>query len=348
MTGESRPTFDPEGVGVANGNYFGLPFEAQDTALVLLSAPWDVTVSYGAGTAAGPAAIIEASPQIDLRDSHNTNGWQRGIATIEADPWIASTSHELRGVAEEIIAHLETGADPEQMSQQIALINQGSAELNSRIRKQAQEWLSQGKIAGLVGGDHSTPLGLMQALAERHSSFGILHIDAHADLRVAYEGFEFSHASIMHNALQLPQVERLVQVAIRDYCNLEAERGATDPRIVQFSDHILAENAFEGMSWSTQCDKIIKELPDHVYISFDVDGLSPESCPGTGTPVPGGLSYNQAIYLLARVARSGRTIIGFDLTEVAPSDHDNQWNANIGARVLYKLCNLALLDVIKT
>lgn len=344
MTGSVNKEFDPDDIGVANGNYFGLPCTPDESDLVLLSAPWDVTVSYAAGTARGPEAIIEASTQVELRDSHYPDGWRRGIATIEPDGWIAPTSEELRSVAEQVIEALESGAAPEAQAAQIEQINQGSRTLNSIIRSQATEWLDSGKLVGLVGGDHSTPLGLMQAISDRHGTFGILHIDAHADLRVAYEGFEFSHASIMHNALQIPSIERLVQVAIRDYCNPEAERGISDPRIVQFTDQTLATRAFEGVSWAEQCGTIIDALPQKVYISFDIDGLSPDNCPGTGTPVPGGLGYNQAIYLLAQTVSSGRCIVGFDLTEVAPTPDDGEWNANIGARVLYKLCNLCLLS----
>ena len=166
---------------------------------------------------------------------------------------------------------------------------------------------------------------------------------AHADLRDAYEGFTCSHASIMHNALQLPQVSRLVQVGIRDYCGAEVELAQrSGGRVVQFDDYKLARNAFEGVAWGTQCDAIIEQLPENVYVSFDIDGLSPDNCPGTGTPVPGGLSYREAVYLLARLAESGRRIVGFDLTEVSPADNDGEWNANVGARVLYKLCNLTL------
>ncbi len=312
MSGNNN--FSPDDVGVANGNYFGLPFETDQAELILLSAPWDVTVSYNSGTAEGPEAILAASTQVELRDAHYPEGWRRGIATAAVDPWIAETSERLNGL----------------------------------IFDQASSFLAAGRLVGLVGGDHSTPLGLMRAvaavLAKRGERFGILHIDAHADLRVAYEGFTYSHASIMYNALQLPQVERLVQVGIRDFCGAETSLAAeSEGRIVQYDDHTLARNAFEGIGWGTQCAEIIDRLPKLVYVSFDIDGLSPDLCPGTGTPVPGGLSFREAVYLLARLAASGRRIVGFDLTEVAPTPNDGEWNANVGARILYKLANLTLL-----
>lgn len=341
--------FSPDDVGVDNGNYFGLPFGVAEAELVLLSVPWDVTVSYNGGAAAGPEAILAASTQVELRDAHYPAGWRRGIATAPADPWIAEASTRLRAEAERVIAHLERGGaivDGE-IAASLAAVNAGSERLNDIVFAQAASFLAEGRIVGLVGGDHSTPLGLMRAvdktLAMRGETFGILHIDAHADLREAYEGFAYSHASIMYHALQLPQVVRLVQVGIRDFCDGEVDLARkSGGRIVQYDDYTLAKNAFEGMTWAEACDRMIDLLPQTVYVSFDIDGLSPDNCPGTGTPVPGGLSYREAVYLLARLVDSGRRIAGFDLTEVAPAENDGEWNANVGARILYKLCNLTL------
>jgi agmatinase len=112
------------------------------------------------------------------------------------------------------------------------------------------------------------------------------------------------------------------------------------PKVVPFTDFEIAEEKFQGMTWHEQCEQIIEQLPSNVYISFDIDGLTPDNCPTTGTPVPGGLSYQEAIYLLKLVAESGRKIVGFDLVEVAPAE-EGEWDANVGARLLYKLCNLA-------
>lgn len=346
---QDKCAFSPDDVGVANGNYFGLPFDVAEAELVLLSAPWDVTVSYNGGTSGAPEAIIGASTQVELRDAHYPEGWRRGIATLPADPWIAPASHDLRARAERVIEHLENGGATTdgEISAPLAEVNAGSEKLNGIIFTQAAALLTQGKTVGLVGGDHSTPLGLMRAVADslaaRGEEFGILHIDAHADLRSAYEGFTYSHASIMYNALQLPQVTKLVQVGIRDFCGAETRLAAdSNGRVVQYDDYTLAKNAFEGLNWGMQCAEIIEQLPENVYVSFDIDGLSPDNCPGTGTPVPGGLSYREAVYLLVRLADSGRRIVGFDLTEVSPTENDGEWNANVGARILYKLCNLTL------
>jgi agmatinase len=89
------------------------------------------------------------------------------------------------------------------------------------------------------------------------------------------------------------------------------------------------------MLWPAQINEIVDSLPDKVYISFDIDGLDPRFCPHTGTPVPGGLDFHQAVALIKAVALSGRRIIGFDLNEVAPGPDD--WDANVGARMLWQL-----------
>lgn len=341
-----QTTFDPDGVGVGNGAYFGLPFEPEAARLVLISAPWDVTVSYGAGTAYGPDAVIEASTQLDFHDPLAPGAWRRGIATADVDYSLLEQSQRLRSDAERVIDHLEGGGSPDDdyVVRKLRRVNEGCAAMNANIGAQAARWLDAGKIVGLVGGDHSTPYGLVRALGARHTSFGILHLDAHCDLRDAYEGFAFSHASIMYNILRdVPQVVRIAQVGVRDFSEGEAALAAAQERIATFDDLSLAEAAFRGETWDAQCRRIVESLPGEVYVSFDIDALTFENCPHTGTPVSGGLTFNQAVWLLATLVRSGRRIIGFDMVEVAPAG-DERIDAITGARVLWKLCGQTLLS----
>ncbi len=336
--------FDPDGVGVANGSYFGLPFEPESAELVLISAPWDVTVSYGAGTAYAPDAIIEASTQLDFYDPLAPGAWRRGIATADIDYSLQETSARLRNDAARVIEHLEAGGatTDDYVIRKIRRVNDGCAAMNAAVEEQASRWLAEGKIVGLVGGDHSTPYGLIRALARRGERFGILHVDAHRDLRRAYEGFEYSHASIMYNVLRdIPEAERIVQVGVRDFCESEERLATTCGRVTSFSDLDIAEAEFRGDTWDEQCRRIVEALPRCVYVSFDIDGLSPDNCPHTGTPVPGGLSFNRAVWLLAAIIRSGRRIVGFDLVEVSPVAEDRT-DAIVGARMLWKLCGLTL------
>lgn len=335
--------FNPNGVGMPNGNFFALPYSPEEANVVLLSVPWDVTTSYAAGTADGPHAILDASPQLDLYDPFVKDAWKVGIGTLPINEDWRNKSAELREMAEEVIERLENGEaeDSPAILRILSTINAASEALNDYVYSESKAWLEKGKIVGVVGGEHSVPFGLVKALAEKHHDMGILHVDAHCDLRVAYEGFTFSHASIMYNVLdKIPAVDRLVQVAIRDYSEEEISLAMSHPKIVPFTDYEIAEQKFQGMTWQEQCEEIIEQLPKKVYVSFDIDGLTPDCCPNTGTPVPGGLTFQEAIYLLKMIADSGRKIVGFDLVEVAPGE-SGEWDANVGARMLYKLCNLA-------
>lgn len=335
--------FDPDGVGVDNGNYFCMPFTPEEAALVLLSAPWDVTVSYGAGTAYAPDAIIGASTQLDFYDIAAPDAWRRGIATAPVDYTIQELSQRLRIDARRVIEHLEGGGETtdDYVVRKIRRVNEGSIELNRNIREQAEQWLEQGKLVGLVGGDHSTPYGLIRALGKYHEQFGILHIDAHCDLRKKYEGFEFSHASIMYNVLHdIHQVERIVQVGVRDFSQPERNLAEQSGKVIEFDDQRLLEAEFSGRTWDDVCYEIIAHLPEKVYVSFDIDGLDLPYCPHTGTPVPGGLSFNKAARLLQLLGEE-RRIVGFDVVEVCPHK-DDHIDASVGARILWKLCGQTL------
>ncbi len=335
--------FDANGVSFANGNIYGLPFEPEDAKLVILPVPWEVTVSYRAGTARAPEAILEASYQVDLLDPFVTDAWKLGIAMKEVDTGIKERSTDLRFDAERYLRQLsaENGAGLHVSAESIRdKINLAGQELNEWVKTESTNLFNNNKIVAILGGDHSTPLGLLQALAEQNLLFGILQIDAHADLREAYEGFEFSHASVMFNALKISQITKLVQVGIRDYCDAEFQLIKSEDRISTFFDRDIKHQQYKGISWSAICDQIVAQLPENVYLSFDIDGLDPKLCPNTGTPVPGGLEFEQSLYLIERVVNSGRRIIGFDLNEVAPGT--DEWDANVGARMLFRLANMCM------
>ena len=326
----------------SDSGFLGARLDPREAALVLIPVPWEATTSYGGGTSEGPAAIVRASHQLDLEDPAFGAPYRAGIAFAAPDETVVGLNSRARAAALEVIAALESGAGAPAA---LDLVNAAGAELNAIVRESAREALEQGRLVGVVGGDHSSPYGLIQALAERHhDGFGVLHVDAHHDLRAAYEGFTWSHASIFHNVMQnLPQVTRLVQVGIRDYSR--AERGfaeALGSRGAFFYGSDLFRLKAEGVSFREVCQRIVGALPDAVYVSFDIDGLEPSCCPSTGTPVPGGLSFDEAAYLLETLAASGRRVIGFDLCEVAPGDDGDEWDANVGARLLYKLCGCCL------
>ncbi|MVT12443.1 agmatinase family protein [Chitinophaga tropicalis] len=335
--------FDPNSVSLVSNNVFGLPTTETDAALVLLPVPWEVTVSYSHGTARGPEQICKASLQVDLYDPDVKDGWKSGFYMRDQDKHMLLRSDYLRKEAELYLKFLTEGGDiaeNEFLKKTLVDVNTGTRLMNEWVYKQTKDLLNSGKLVGLVGGDHSTPLGYFRAIGEKKGEFGILQIDAHCDLRNGYEGFPYSHASIMYNAInEVPQLSKLVQLGIRDYCEEELDYiNNSNGKVVTFFDRDIKTRLYEGDSWRQVCDDVIAQLPQQVYISFDIDGLDPKLCPRTGTPVPGGFETEQLYFLFRKILESGRKLIGFDLCEVSTS-HD-EWDANVGSRVLFKLCNL--------
>jgi len=336
-------SFNPNAVGNPNNNIFGLPFTEEEAALVLFPVPWEVTVSYNAGTARAADHIFNASLQVDLYDLDYTNAWKKGFYMKPLDRKILMRSDYLRKEAELYIDYISKGEELQKnkfMCNSLKEINEGSNFMNNWVYEQTSNLLNKNKIVGLVGGDHSTPFGFIKALAEKHEKFGILQIDAHCDLRKAYEDFTYSHASIMYNVLkEINAVEKLVQVGIRDFCDEENDYiQNSNGRVKTFFDRDIKDKMYEGTTWRNIVDEIVNELPEKVYFSFDIDGLDPKLCPNTGTPVYGGFESEQILYLFKKVKESGRTIIGFDLVESGVGEHD--WDSNVASRILYKMCSL--------
>lgn len=332
--------FDPNAAALPDSGVFGLPFTPEEAKVVLVPVPFEATTSYGGGTADGPAAILEASKQVDLFDLDTGKPYEAGIAMLGEPAHVRAWNDEAKAAAAPIIESAGVDAD----AAALAKVNGFSEKMNEWVYATTKQWLERGKIVGVVGGDHSTPFGAIKAYAEKYPSLGVLHLDAHADLRDAYEGFTWSHASIMFNVLKHTGVKKLVQVGIRDFGEAEYELiRDSNGRVHTFFDARLSRARLDGMPWREQVDAIVAELPQHVYLSWDIDGLEPTLCPHTGTPVPGGLSFAQAAALLEGLVRAGKKIVGFDLNEVAPGS-DDEWDGNVGARLLYKMIGWTLVS----
>ncbi len=334
--------FDPNAAASPDSGIFGLSHARADAEVVLVPVPFDATTSYRRGAAQGPAAILAASHQVDLYDLQTGRPYERGICLLPADPAIAAANNRCVALASPIID--QGGADDSDVTA-LASIEASMKDMNARVRATVADLYADGKLPGIVGGDHSVPLGGIAAAAQRFPGLGILHVDAHADLRVAYEGFRYSHASIMDNVLrEVAGVQRLVQIGIRDFCEQELRSiEASQGRVVTHFDLTWQRRLADGEKLRDLIDQALAALPEQVWVSFDIDGLDPALCPHTGTPVPGGLSFATAALLLARLVESGHRIVGFDLNEVAPGPDGDEWDANVGARILYKLCGFALL-----
>lgn len=347
--------FDPDSAALCDG-LFGLPCTEREAEFVVIPAPFDATTSYRDGTRHGPAAVLAASGQVDLYDLDFGRPWQRGIfmRPLRGGPaaHIARLNAEARRHAQPILAAGGAiGARPH-LRRALAAANRNCAAMGTLIERQVRELLGAGKTPIVLGGDHSTPFGAIRAYAEAFPDLGVLHFDAHADLRPAFEGFDWSHASIMHNVVskigKRGGVAALVQVGIRDFgenehAAIRRPRRAGTTRITTHFAARLRERLFRGERWSVLCNRIAAGLPRTVYVSVDIDGFDPKLCPDTGTPVPGGLDFDEFCELLRALVRAKKRIVGVDLCEVAPHRElrraawSEDWNANVGARVLYKL-----------
>ena len=338
-------TFDPSGTGSADLGLFGIPTDAKKARVVIIPVPWEVTTSYGSGASNGPSSVRAASAQIDLFDLELGLAYEQGYHLLDIPEDLRLANDRLKEVAVSLRADLESGgAMTADWTKRVAEVNDGCAKMSEWVHARAVEIVGRGQIPAVLGGDHSSPEGCIRAVVEGTGEpVGILHVDAHADLRDAYQGFTRSHASIMYNVMHADwRPAKLVQVGIRDFSRDEYELTQSRDDLMTFFDLDVKRELFEGQTWAGVCTRIVAQLPQAVYVSFDIDGLSPEYCPHTGTPVPGGLSFDQANYLLRAVVKSGRRIVGFDLNEVAPGD--DEWDGNVGARLLYRLCGWATLS----
>jgi len=337
-------TFNPDAAAKVGSGIFGLPHSRDESLIILLPVPFDATTSYGHGTANGPAAISQASMQVDLYDRRYGRIYERGIFLEPEEPQIRELSQQARALAEPLIE--AGGAEPADHAA-VAQIDAAGDKVNRYTYEHTRHVLERGKLPGLIGGDHSTPFGAIRACAEhvagRGGQLGILHLDAHLDFREAYEGFRWSHASIMYNVLtQIPQVARIVSAGIRDFGEGEMDFGIEQgKRAVTYYDLDWAERLHGGEAFADLAREAIDHLPQDVYVSFDIDALEPALCPNTGTPVPGGFTFHQALIMLDLLRQSGKRVVGFDLVEVSPGEGSSEWDANVGARLLYKMCGIA-------
>ncbi len=349
MNQNRPPHFDPATAISAEFGIFGIPFTEEQSRVVLIPVPWEVTTSYGRGASEGPQIILQASEQVDLFDFETGKTYEQGYFMRPIPRDLLELNETMKVKAQQLIEKRASQSKDQEMDQLAEEVNQACDKMTAWVYAQCKDVLGKNKLLGLVGGDHSTPLGAIRAVSDLHQGeFGILHIDAHADLRKSYQGFHQSHASIMYNVMtDAKKPRQLVQVGIRDFSEEEYEFSRSRADIKTFYDIELKRRLLKGESWESICQDIIQALPQKVYISFDIDGLDPAFCPHTGTPVPGGLSVDQIFFLFSEVHRSGKKIIAFDLNEVSTgglSAAEVEWDGNVGARILYKLCGWLALS----
>jgi len=259
----------------------------------VLPVPYEKTVSYGNGTAKGPDAILKASDQLELWDGKTRPG-EEGIYT-----WPA----------------IDCSREPERVLQDIA----SSVERILKLKK----------LPVVLGGEHTVTWGVIKGYLEAGvKDFGVVQVDAHADLRDAYEGDKYSHASVMRRVVEAGVP--LVQLGIRAFC--EEERDARKKHGVRFFD------AVDIVPTGKSTIKLPPKFPKNVFFTLDVDGIDPSVLPATGTPVPGGLGWYQTLSLFESVAKQ-RRIIGFDVMEYAPIEGFHAYDFT-AALLTYKLMGI--------
>ena len=346
--------FQPSLAADPESGIFGLDDSAAEAKVHVLGVPFDATTSFRRGAAAGPEAILRASHQVELLDLITGKPYEAGIYMHPIDDQVRAWNDEARRSADPVIEAGGAERDPN-LREYTEKVDGIQEQLNRWVQERVEASLKEGKLCAVVGGDHSVPLGAIQAHARQHPGMGILHFDAHADLRVGFEGFRYSHASIFDNVLKsCGQLGPLVQVGLRDVCEEELERIHESRRIHALFDHEWARLKLSREPLINHILRTLEPLPEEVYVSLDIDGLDPSLCPNTGTPVPGGLTWHETMLWLEALVDSGRRIVGFDLCEVAPGISANQavqgdepslgegWDEIVGARLLYRLIGFAL------
>lgn len=321
---------DPNAPALADDSLFGLGLPIEECRAVAIPVPYDVTCSGQHGTVDGPRALLSASAQVDLLEPLCGDVYRHGVMALPEPADVRAASLALQPLA----ARAREG----DRAAHAAIEAQGE-ELWRWLERATAALLDSGRLPLVLGGEHALSFGAVRAAAARHPGLGLLQLDAHADLRGAYEGWRTSHASVMARCLELDPLGRVVQVGLRDFCREELERAqAAGPRVRWFTDLELARRGAAGEPWNATCAEIVAALPDTIWISFDIDGLDPSLCPGTGTPVPGGLTWRDAAGLLGAVAAAGKSVVGIDLVEIGPG----AWDGYVAAKLLYLLTGIAL------
>jgi agmatinase len=353
-----------------NNKLFLTDFSFEESEIVVTPVNFDLTCSYGLGTAKGPNSLIKESVQIDnhfLNRKHNSveEPAKFFLNKGEIINEIAKANSSLRKsvnlywdmVDETSKGVEETDQIKERKKFIINSVNQLQSNIFTITNLITENVLENNKIPCIIGGDHSIIEGALFAIDEQYKdNYNILQIDAHCDLRIGgYEGFEKSHASIMANILSNNiNVKSLVQVGIRDFSKNEYNLTSITPRqeftnkysptpIYKFLDEYIAEAdySFNGGGYLHNIVEKIASVFNvnkckNIYLTLDVDGLIPSLCSNTGTPVPGGLDFNKVLFLIKKLKEWGFNFIGFDIVEIG----NDKFDGNVASRLLHQIGNI--------
>lgn len=275
-------------------NYGGLDeaHSSLDKArVVILPVPYDRTASYMKGTAKGPDAIIQASRFMELYDDE-----------LDADPYTIGihTAPPVSGNDDE----------PEVMTR--------------KVEEATARCLEQGKMAVVVGGEHSVAVGAIMACHKKHPRLSVIQLDAHGDLRSTYEGSEFNHACAMHHfAGRLPTLQVGIRSISREERDLIREK------------RLMVIPARDFVARPQIALEAVDRLTEEIYLTIDVDYFDPAIMPATGTPEPGGPGWYDTLALIREICRRKR-LVGFDVNELRPLGEDVAPDF-LAAKLIYKI-----------
>ncbi len=271
--------------------------------IVIVSAPYEHTVTYGGGASAGPNSIIEASHYVEFYDDEFDRElcFEHGIAAL---PELDFTNcHD-----QAMLAKIE--------------------ELTDRL-------IDDNKFVVILGGEHTIATAPIKSHFKKYPNMSVLHFDAHSDLRDEYLDSKYSHASFMARVCEFFPPERITQVGIRAQCREEADF------IKATNIHTFYASAIRrGLHGSYWQQAVADTLADEVYVTFDIDYFDPAIIPATGTPEPDGFSYNETLDIFRILRRQGKRIVGFDLVELAPIKGLHHPNLT-AAKLVYKILNIS-------
>lgn len=262
--------------------------------VVILPFGYEGGVSYGKGTAEAPEAVLKASHYLELYDEVlDFEPFAVGIFTLDAP--------EICRIPEKMVAQLE---------------------------RMLQPLLDQGKFVVVIGGDHSITNGYLRALDSGNADFGVVQLDAHADLREVYEGSPFSHACTMARALSI--TPHILQVGIRSMSAGEARR-VKDQNLALYTMRDWRNGRLDLRA-------ALDRLPDKVFLTLDVDVFDWSVIASTGTPEPGGCYWDEAMDLLETLF-ARKEVLGVDVVELSHNPMDNN-SAFAVAKLIYKIIGL--------
>jgi agmatinase len=287
-------------------NFLMIPKEIstlERSSVVILSAPYEASVSYGKGTKAGPKAIINASHYVEFYDEEFDNEFcfEKGIAAIK----------------------------------EINLSKLKNKSAIDNIYSKVKKVLDLGKFCIVLGGEHSISLAPIKAHSEKYKNLSVLHFDAHSDLRNKYQNNLYSHASVMARVCEFLDPQKLVQVGIRAQC-IEESRFIKTNKINTFYAWEIKTGKYSN-NWQKE---VVKKLSREVYVSFDIDYFDPSIMPSTGTPEPNGFQWEETLQIFREMKKSGKNIVGFDVVELAPVKSVTHPDY-LAAKLTYKLLNFA-------